>query len=351
MSHLHAISSYGLGAASARVRLSDWIRFLGIDATHHCYAGLNNSRPSSIISHPASVVRAELSLRRLDLKDQRVILSKEASPFSRGHTEERLLHKAAHGVYDFDDAIFLNQSRARQLLGTQDKCRRTVAAADVVIAGNNNLANWAESYSHDVRVIPSCIDPRAYAPKTEWSIKGDSPSLIWLGSPATEHYVAQLAPTLSEFHRQTGASLTLISGPDDNAALKSIHHFVNRVPWRIETFASHLASADVAIAPLDDSPYSRGKCAYKLLQYAASGLPIVGSPVGANDLALQRFRGLAATTPGEWAGALSQIVSETASLRKERAARALEEVQRHYSFEAWKYEWLKAVGIREPSEP
>jgi glycosyltransferase involved in cell wall biosynthesis len=344
---LHAVSSYGPTAASTRVRLSDWFRFLGIEATHHCYAGLTNNRPSSIASHAAKVVRAELSLRRLDLTDQRVILSREASPFSRGQIEERVLRTAAHGAYDFDDALFHDQSPIRRVLRSQDKCRRAVAAADVVIAGNDYLANWAQGHSKDVRLIPSCIDPRDYVPKTSWSITGDAPSLVWLGSPSTEQYVAQISPALLEVHRQTGALLTLISGPHDNAALAPIRHMLRRVPWGMATFASDLASADVAIAPLDDSPYSRGKCAYKLLQYAASGLPVVGSPVGANDLALQRFQGLSPSTLGGWTDALSELVNESAALRGVRATRAREEVARHYSFGAWKDQWLEALRITE----
>ena len=350
MTYLHAISSYGPKAASTRVRLYDWFRFLGFEPTHHCYAGLSNNRPSSIARHAVRVVRAELSLRRLDLSDQRVIISREASPFSKGDIEERLLRDAAHGAYDFDDALFHDHSPIRRLLGTQDKCRRAVAAADVVIAGNDYLANWAQDHNKDVRVIPSCIDPRDYVPKTQWSITGDAPSLVWLGSPATEQYVAQIAPALIEVHRQTGASLTLISGPRDNPALEPFRHMLRRVPWGIYTFASDLASADVAIAPLDDSPYSRGKCAYKLLQYAASGLPVVGTPVGANDLALQRFDGLAPSTHGGWTDALTQLLNESAARRAGRAAQGREAVEHHYSFKAWKDEWLEAVGIKERHE-
>jgi len=121
LTDLHAISSYGPAAASTRVRLYDWFRFLGIEAKHHCYAGLNNNRPSSIASHPAKIARAEVSLRRLDLTDERVMISREASPFSRGNIEARILRGSALGVYDFDDALFHDQSPIRRLLGTQDK--------------------------------------------------------------------------------------------------------------------------------------------------------------------------------------------------------------------------------------
>lgn len=347
MPELHAISSYGPTASSTRVRLNDWFRFLEIDATSHHYAGLNNNRPASIVANSVAVMRAEIALRRLDLTGQRLIVSREASPFSQGDIEERLLHRAVHGVYDFDDALFEDQSAFRHLLGTHDKCQRAIAAADVVIAGNENLADWAGQYSKDVRVIPSCVDPRDYQPKTEWSIKADVPALLWLGSPATEEYVAQIAPALLEVNRRTGAVLTLISGPNDNPDLAALNQMIHRIPWNIATFAAQMANADVAIAPLDDTPYSRGKCAYKLLQYAAAGLPIVGSPAGANKLALQRFDGLAACSMDDWVQGLLQVVTDAPAQRAARGTAGRTAVNMHYSFDAWKPQWCAATEVTE----
>lgn len=347
MPDLHAISNYGPTASSTRVRLNDWFRFLEIDAEHHYFAGLNNNRPASVVANAAAVTLAQRALRRLDLTGQRVIISREVSPFSRGGTEERLLHRAEHGVYDFDDALFEDKSPFRRLLRTQDKCQRATAAADVVIAGNVHLANWAEQYSNDVRVIPSCVDPRDYEPKTNWSITADIPAMLWLGSPATEGYLAQITPALLEVNRRTGALLILISGSNDNADLGLLNRMVRRIPWSLETFASAMAKADVAIAPLDDTPYSRGKCAYKLLQYAATGLPIVGSPVGANHLALQRFDGLEARSVDDWIQGLMQVVEESPSQRAVRGRAGRAAVQDHYSFGAWKAQWCEATGVTE----
>jgi len=248
-------------------------------------------------------------------------------------------------VYDFDDALFHDQSPMRRLLGTKDKCRQAVAAADLVIAGNDYLANWAEAHNPDVRVIPSCIDPRDYTPKTDWTITGNAPELVWLGSPATEHYIAQIAPALLEINRRTGAVLTVISGPAHNARLGPLNQMLRRIPWDIGTFASTMTNADVAIAPLDDTPYSRGKCAYKLLQYAAAGLPIVGSPVGANSLALERFSGVAVTNLNDWVYALLAMIGVTSSERHVHGATGIRAVNKHYSFTAWSSVWQDAVGL------
>jgi glycosyltransferase involved in cell wall biosynthesis len=248
-------------------------------------------------------------------------------------------------VYDFDDAVFDDPSPARRALRTGDKCRRATAAADVVIAGNDYLADWAAQHNADVRMIPSCVDPDDYRPKTDWSITGHAPSIVWLGSPSTERYVAGVTPALLQAHRQTGATLTLISGPRTNPALDQLNHMIRRVPWTLDSFAKVLAGADAAIAPLDGSKYSLGKCAYKLLQYAAAGLPMIGSPVGANELALHRFDGLVARSTDEWIGGLSELLTESCSRRAERGMTARSAVQAHYSFQAWAAAWSAATGF------
>jgi hypothetical protein len=56
--------------------------------------------------------------------------------------------------------------------------------------------------------------------------------------------------------------------------------------------------------PLHDTPWERGKCAYKLLQVMAAGKPVIASPVGANRQVVQHgVNGFLADTPSEWADA------------------------------------------------
>jgi len=96
--------------------------------------------------------------------------------------------------------------------------------------------------------------------------------------------------------------------------------------------------------PLEDTPFARGKCAYKLLQYAAAGLPAVGSPVGANRQALERFDGFAPATGAEWYTAIESLLGATTAERSRLGATARTAVEEHYSFDAWEPEWRRAIG-------
>ena len=53
--------------------------------------------------------------------------------------------------------------------------------------------------------------------------------------------------------------------------------------------------------PIDKSEWSLGKCSYKMLLYAASGIPTITSSFGMNGDLIDKFQiGLAADSPIDW---------------------------------------------------
>jgi len=52
--------------------------------------------------------------------------------------------------------------------------------------------------------------------------------------------------------------------------------------WEESIEAEEINNFDVGIMPLPDTPWERGKCGLKLIQYMSCGKPVVGSPVGVN---------------------------------------------------------------------
>jgi glycosyltransferase involved in cell wall biosynthesis len=346
----------GRAGASGRVRVREWLEHLDVDHDIHDYLGLGHSQPSALIPRPTGIARAERDLRTVARRGTDVmLLHREASPLSRGSIEERLLRSAAVAVFDFDDALQWDHgvdSRLRGIAPKSLKCLRAVRAAHRVIAGNTVLADWASEWSQDVVVIPSCVNPRDYAPKHDYSVQ-DPPRLGWVGSPSTEQFLQLTAPALVEVHRRTGARLTVVSR--GRANLGPLDAMVDRVDWASDTVAAELASFDVGIGPLRDTLLARGKCAYKLLQYAATGLPMVATPVGANRDVLQATGGGAAWTTDEWVDLLDGLLAATTDERSIAGNRARAAVESQYSFDAWANTWLTTVSraplnAREPAQ-
>ena len=87
---------------------------------------------------------------------------------------------------------------------------------------------------------------------------------------------------------------------------------------------------DVGVMPLPDEPWALGKCAYKLIQYMACGLPVVASPVGMNrEVVRHGVNGFLATTATEWEEALSLLASD-AELRHRMGQEGRRLVEQQY---------------------
>lgn len=341
---LQVVVPYGPSGSSARVRALDWLAHTGTISRVHDYLGLPVNDPGRVLRHPLKAARAEADLWALTRRvgDSTVFLVREASPFSRGHVEAALLRAAGRAIYDFDDALGVQEpGLVAHVFSKAVKWRSCVPAADVVIAGNELLADAAvQAGATDVRLIPSCVEPDDYAIKTDFSRPG-APVAVWLGSPATEHYLHAITRPLLDVHRSHGLRLVVISA--GTRPLGALDAMVDRVQWT-PAANRRLADHDFGLMPLPDDPWTRGKCAYKLLQYGAAGLPMIGSPVGANQAALAAMGGLSASTDDQWRDALITLAT-LPSAQAEIAGRAARVgVAQHYSFEAWAAVWLDAIG-------
>ena len=79
--------------------------------------------------------------------------------------------------------------------------------------------------------------------------------------------------------------------------------------WSAQTRAIDLATSDIGLAPLPDDPFTRGKCSFKVLEYSASGLPVVASPIGTNaQYVREGVTGFLCVTAGEWVERISLLV-------------------------------------------
>lgn len=343
---IHVVTPYGRDAPSTRVRIFEWLERTRAPAAVSSYISHRNSSPAHVARHPVAVLRAERALRRTASGGpQRLLLHREASPLSRGELERRLLSNSEFSVYDFDDALQWDWGAGGLLRRLAPKAPKALLAAqhaDRVIAGSPVLADWASQHNNDVVLIPSCVAPESYRQKSDYQV-GDPPRLGWIGSPNNEVYLRLVAPALREIHLRTGARLLLIG--TTRATLGDLESFIDRVPWSEPTQHGRLAELDIGIGPLPDEPFERGKCGYKLLQYAAAGTPIVASPVGVNRQLLAQLGMPAPGNVGEWVDAILGLLTQSAGARATLGRRARELVQLHYSYDAWLPRWKEAVGI------
>ncbi len=210
-------------------------------------------------------------------------------------------------VFDFDDAIFCNSDGSPSTT-RMSRFSAMVAGCDQVLAGNTFLFAMARQFNSHVTVVPTCIDTSRYSVSS--GERQEFFDVVWIGSSSTRKYLEDAIPALQLASRQIpGFRLKIIA----DFGLEGLGFPVIAVPWRLETEAAELASSDVGIAPMRDDDWSRGKCALKVLQYMAAGLPVVSSPAGVNgEAVVPGVTGFLVENESEWSEAFVSLAAAPA---------------------------------------
>ena len=216
---------------------------------------------------------------------------------------EKLLFSVAKDgvIVDFDDAIFL----------ANPNFAYTVRRADLVVAGNAFLAEWASSFAQNVKVIPTCVDHERYLVERQPNRPVDRKIRVgWTGTKDNIVYLQPLAGILCKLQRKYKFDFVLVSDSDFLPAFLTGMD-VQMVRWSRVREVEQLADIDIGLMPLPRDDWARGKCGFKLLQYMATGAVAIGSAVGANKEIIEHGRnGLLCESVDDWAAGLEWIVSE-----------------------------------------
>ena len=254
----------------------------------------------------------------------------------------RLLRRRAKKVFfDLDDAVMVQRrkiSRWSQWLKNR-RYRATARAVDHVVAGNEYLAEKFRGLGCAVTVLPTVVDPSHYRVKEHRGT--DSPALVWIGSKSTLPYLQQWLPALEEAAKQV-PGLRLITIANDTVKSDIIR--IEHRPWAEETEAESLQMGDIGIAPTPVDQWSVGKSGFKIVQYMATGLPTIASPVGANAAILEEgITGFLPENHQQWVQSIVKLAND-AGLRSAMGDAARHVVIEQYSLARAREVWLKLLA-------
>lgn len=241
-----------------------------------------------------------------------VLIEQQLFPYLPVIFELALWPGAKRTLVEMDDAIYLTR-------GHRSKLQRLWARADMVIVGNRFLAEVVRPFAKELAIIPTTVDVSRY--EAAWEAQrarrevasAQGPLRVgWVGLRYNFPYLQLLAEPLARI-AATGrpVELRVISSacPDPGpewGAVQLVHR-----PWSEDGEAGEIGQCDLGVMPLPDNEWSRGKCALKLLQYMAAGVPVVASPVGVNaDLVRHGENGLLAADAPGWEAALGQLAAD-----------------------------------------
>lgn len=221
-------------------------------------------------------------------------------------------------VFDFDDSVWLRnrEGDAKPSNKLQRRFANFMKRVDLAICGNPILENRVRATCRATRtmIIPSSVP----APETDAPKRTNSPLRVgWVGTAINLPYLIAIEQALIAAHASVPFELVVICNAPP--VFEKFAHF-RFVPWSEQTEYAEIAGFDVGIMPLADNEHSRGKCAYKALQYMRCGVPVVASDVGINrEWIAGSGAGIVVKDDG-WRDALVSVLTDGAARERLGAA-------------------------------
>lgn len=312
-----ALARYGHSGASSRLRIIQYVeplRSCGIEVTvqpllRDVYLErLYSQRRTAWGDVAQDYVRRLQTLLQQARSQQLLWIEKELFPSLPSWFEIGLRKLGVRYLADYDDAVFHGYERGslprRWLL--HDKIDRVMRNAALVVAGNRYLAARAlAAGAARVEIVPTVVDSERYRVGRRSSADPARPRVVgWIGSPSTVRYLELVAPVLASLAAQIPLVLRVVGATFRWPGLP-----VDCRRWSEASEAAEVQEFDIGIMPLLDTPWERGKCGYKLIQYMACGVPVIASAVGANlDIVEAGRTGFLAQNDSQWASALESLL-------------------------------------------
>jgi glycosyltransferase involved in cell wall biosynthesis len=332
-----ALASYPVEAASSRYRIVQFIEPLarrGIDVTFSPFldATLFDAlyEPGRMLRHLPRLAWRTLLRWSAVIRAMRadvVFVQREAMLFGPPVIEwliARVLRRPL--VLDLDDATWIAYTspvygRLATWLKWPSKTDRLIKWARAVTCASPHIAEYANGV-----LIPTVVDTKRFKPASPRTPEPTPPVIGWIGTHGTFPYLDRLLPIFERLAREVRFRLLIVG------AGREIPGAETRA-WSLEREVEDFQSIDIGVYPLDDDEWSAGKAGFKAVQYMATGVPFVMSPVGVcATMGVAGETHLSAITDDEWFDALRRLVTD-AELRKRISVAGRAFAERHYDVE------------------
>lgn len=254
-------------------------------------------------------------------------------------------------VFDMDDALhYIRQSqypRAAAPRGINDRLRNAYRSAlrggryysgrkrlldsmldiaSTTIVGNTWLFDELDLDRERALVVPTSVWVEGIAVREHREHR--PVTLGWIGVSSNLYHLDALSDAFARLHELHGDGVELNIVSSEPVATPIVTRFT---PWSLESEAASVMSFDIGLMPLQDDPFSRGKCAFKAVFCMSRGIPVVASPIGANTTLIEHGRnGWLARNTDEWVEGLSTLVQDI-DRRAQMGRHARQTIEQRYS--------------------
>lgn len=179
-------------------------------------------------------------------------------------------------VYALDDLITVLDSRNPNSKNIpENTCARlhyALQRCDRLVVSTEHLANAYEGYIPDIRIVPNRLEQASWLSLRSLRRTGKKPRIGWAGGN-THREDLLLLKEIIEQTRNEADWVFFGMCPEEIRPLLAEYH----PPVEFSDYPARLASLnlDIALAPLGETPFNRGKSNLRLLEYGILGIPVV----------------------------------------------------------------------------
>jgi len=244
--------------------------------------------------------------------------------------EKEVWEKNKNIIFDIDDALYANTK------GQEDETKKKqiegiVNLSKLVICGNKNISNYLGLSWKKSIILSTTVDEKKFLPKKNKNV--ERICIGWTGTSSNLRYLLKLRPVFKYLSNKYDLKIKIISNLDFIKQLKTIKN-IEFCKWNEKNEIKDLQEIDIGLMPLDDNIWTRGKCALKIIQYMALGIPAVASPVGENcNVLVDGETGYFAKNLKEWGLKIEKFICN-AQLRERMGKNARERFEKYFSIGA-----------------
>jgi glycosyltransferase involved in cell wall biosynthesis len=266
--------------------------------------------------------------------------------------DKLLLSLHPNAILDFDDDISAakNQPKVisnwygRLLCENGNKFNDSLRLYTRFIVASNYLKTRVLSENSNIKevaicVIPTCVDYDRYSSKN-YSTKLNIFTVGWIGNDYNYELIDSIIPVLNKLSADFDFKLCIIGKTPYRAETNFEIQFVK---WSLAAEVDDLLKLDIGIMPLLHDKESKGKAAFKLVQYMGLGIVSIASPVTINkEIVQNQVNSFLCNTDDEWYQVLKDIFEGKYNLT-EIGAKAKNTIDSRYSFNSNKEKYINFI--------
>ena len=264
--------------------------------------------------------------------------------------------QGAKAVYEADDIIIGVGGKNRKTLMdlTDEQTQQTIETieqCDLVTVTTEHLAKHYRQYNDNVVILPNYMDYLWWGKPQEVRHRGQI-RIGWAGSISHREDLMMIAPVIEKVCNNFQNVKFVYCGTGGKSGLYGEEIF-EKIPARQREYISGVEleyfpaksktlGFDIAIAPLLDDEFNKGKSAIKYYEYAANGVPgVYSDTVVYHDAVKHGKTGFLAKTPREWWDHLTELIIDEQK-RGEIAREAYKDVFNNYNLDDHYEKWVRA---------